>query len=192
MGTRVIGSMRASWPELLRGNQLKSVYHGEAGVRMLRELARSYLTIVKDLSRVVNRLKALYRSWAIPCAGRDVYYTRHRAQWLEKIREAGVRRRAERLYEQLDMLQHLRQQARRELLAESRKHAITAKLRQIPYLGPIRSALAVALIQTPHRFRSKRQLWAYSGLALETGSARNTVMPPANCDARRSSSPFGA
>ena len=42
-----------------------------------------------------------------------------------------MRRRAERLYEQLDMLQHLRQQARRELLAESRKHAITAKLRQI-------------------------------------------------------------
>ncbi|MGA8619059.1 MAG: transposase, partial [Candidatus Sulfotelmatobacter sp.] len=102
--------------ELLRGNQLKSVYHGESGVRMLRELSRSYLTIVKDLSRVMNRLKAVYRSWAIPCAGRDVYYRRHRAQWLDKIREAGVRRRAERLYEQLDMLQHLRQQARRELL----------------------------------------------------------------------------
>jgi hypothetical protein len=50
----------------------------------------------------------VYRSWAIPCAGRDVYYRRHRAQWLDKIREAGVRRRAERLYEQLDMLQHLR------------------------------------------------------------------------------------
>ena len=31
-----------------------------------------------------------------------------------------------------------------------------------------RSALAVALMQTPHRFRTKRQLWAYSGLALET------------------------
>jgi hypothetical protein len=66
------------------------------------------------------------------------------------------------------MLQRLRQQARRELLAESRKHFATAKLRQIPYLGPIRSALLVALIQTPHRFRTKRQLWAYSGLALET------------------------
>src|SRR5579864_6841780 len=55
--------------ELLRGNQLKPVYHGETGMRMLRELARSYLTIVKDVSRVMNRLKALYRSWAIPCAG---------------------------------------------------------------------------------------------------------------------------
>ena len=56
---------------------------------MLRELSRSYLTIVKDLSRVMNRLKAVYRSWAIPCGGRDVYYTRHRAQWLAKIREAS-------------------------------------------------------------------------------------------------------
>src|SRR5437667_9064589 len=71
--------------ELLYLNNLKPVYHGETGVRMLRELARSYLTIVKDLSRVMNRLKALYRSWAIPCAGRDVYYTRHRAEWLGKI-----------------------------------------------------------------------------------------------------------
>src|ERR1700745_239927 len=90
----------------LRLNDLKSVYHGETGVRML----------------------------------------------------GGTRRRAEELYQTLDMLQHLRQQARRELLAESRKHTITAKLRQIPSLGPIRSALAVALIQTPHRFSVKRKL----------------------------------
>src|SRR3989454_12444912 len=39
----------------LRLNDLEPVYHGETGVRMLRELARSYLTIVKDLSRVMNR-----------------------------------------------------------------------------------------------------------------------------------------
>ena len=51
----------------------------------------------------IYRLKALYRSWAIPCAGRDVYYTRHRSQWLGKIPEAGTRRRAE-LYQQLDVL----------------------------------------------------------------------------------------
>ena len=59
--------------DLLRLNDLEPVYHGETGVRMLRELARSYLTIVKDVSRVMTRLKAIYRSWAIPCAGRDVY-----------------------------------------------------------------------------------------------------------------------
>jgi len=154
--------------ELLRGNHLKSVYHGAIGVRTLRELARSYLTTTKDLTRVMSRLKAVYRSWAIPCAGRDVYYARHRNEWLRKIPHPGVRRRAGHLYQQLDMMKDLRKQARRELLVESRKHLITGKLRQIPYVGPIRSALLVALIQTPTRFRTKRQLWAYSGLALET------------------------
>ncbi len=44
-------------------------------VRKQKELARSYLTIVKDLSRVMNRLKALYRSWAIPCAGHLLHTT---------------------------------------------------------------------------------------------------------------------
>jgi transposase len=154
--------------ELLRGGQLKPVYHGENGVRMLRELARSYLATVKDLTRVMNRLKAVYRSWAIPCGGPDVYHRRHRAEWLAKIPHPGPRRRAELLYQQLDALQPIRLQAKRELLRESRKHVATARLRQIPYVGPVRAALLVALIQTPHRFRTKRQLWTYSGLGLET------------------------
>ena len=58
--------------------------------------------------------------------------------------------------------------ARRDLLVESRKHSATKLLRQIPSIGPIRAGLLIALIQTPYRFRTKRQLWAYSGLALET------------------------
>ena len=45
--------------ELLRGGLLSPVYHGENGVRILKELARSYLTITKDVSQVMNRLKAL-------------------------------------------------------------------------------------------------------------------------------------
>src|ERR1700730_9886366 len=31
------------------------------------------MTITRDLTRVMVRLKALYRSWAIPCAGQQVY-----------------------------------------------------------------------------------------------------------------------
>jgi len=154
--------------DLLRGGYLRSVYHGENGLRTLKELARSYLTISKDLTRVMNRVKALYRSWGIGCEGRQVYAPRHRAQWLNRIGEAGVRRRAEFLYQQLDALRALRQAVRRDLLAESRKHGATKLLRQIPYIGPMRTALLMALIQTPHRFRTKRQLWTYSGLAIDT------------------------
>jgi transposase len=154
--------------ELLRAGLLTPVYHGDSGVRTLRELSRSYLTVTQDLTRVMNRLKALYRSWAIPCAGQKVYSPRHRIDWLGQLSEAGVRRRAEQLYLELDGLVQIRRQARRELLTESQKHPARQLLRQIPLLGPIRVALLIALLQTPHRFRTKRQLWAYAGLALQT------------------------
>jgi transposase len=154
--------------ELLRLNSLSPVYHGEHGLRLLRELARSYLALVKDTTRVMMRLKAIYRSRGIPCSGRDVYRPRNRAMWLAKIPEIGLRRRAELFYEQLDLLQPLRKRARREMLIESRKHKETARLQQMPWIGVVRAALLVAIMQTPQRFRTKRQLWAYSGLALET------------------------
>src|SRR5712664_986193 len=157
--------------DLLYMNKIKPVYHGEHGLRMLKELSRSYLTITKDLGRVMNRLKALYRSWAIPCAGKQVYAPRYRSEWLSKITEAGVRRRAELYYQQLDALRFLRQQARKELLAEARKHSATKLLRQIPGIGPLRAAQLIAILQTPHRFRTKRQLWAYGGLGIETHSS---------------------
>jgi transposase len=139
--------------DLLRAGLLTPVYHGESGVRTLRELGRSYVTVTQDLTRVMNRLKALYRSWAIPCAGQEVY---------------SPRRRAEQLYRQLDCLLGIWKDTRRELIAESRKHSASALLQEIPRLGPIRVALLIALIQTPHRFRTKRQLWNYCGLGLRT------------------------
>src|SRR6266853_5928259 len=48
------------------------------------------------------------------------------------------------------------------------KQSATKLLRQVPSIGPIRAALLIALIQTPHRFRTKRQLWTYSGRAINT------------------------
>jgi hypothetical protein len=119
----------------------------------------------------MNRLKAIYRSWAIPCAGQQVYSPRHRAAWLEKLREAGVRRRAEQTYQQLDFLMGIGKETRKELLVESRKHPARQFLEQIPRLGPIRVALLIALLQMPHRFRTKRQLWNYCGLGLRTRSS---------------------
>jgi transposase len=154
--------------ELLRAGLLRPVYHGENGLRTLKELTRTYQVVSKDLHRVMNRIKALYRGWGIPCTDTKVYGRRHREQWLQKISEAGVRRRAELFYQQLDGLQILRRTVRGELLTESRKHAAVELLRQIPFIGPLRAAQLLALMQTPHRFRSKRELWTYSGLAVVT------------------------
>ena len=143
--------------ELLRLDHLTPVYHGEHGLRTLKELVRSYLTITKDLSRVMTRVKAIYRSWAIPCTGKQVYARCHRAEWLAKISEPGVRRRAEFYYQQLDALRVLRQEARRDLLTESKKHKAWKRLCEIPAIGPIRAAVLLGILQTPHRFRTKRK-----------------------------------
>ncbi len=152
--------------DLLRAGLLKAVYHGNDSVRALKELAGSYGSLVRDTTRVMNRLKALYRGRGIECAGRQVYGKLYRGDWLERLRERGVRQRAELLYQQLDVLQVLRRQARQALLVESRQHGAQKLLRSIPGLGPVRVALLMARMQTPHRFRGKRQLWAYAGLAL--------------------------
>jgi hypothetical protein len=40
--------------DLLRTGMLRPVYHGENGIRTRRELGRSYQTIGKDLTRVMN------------------------------------------------------------------------------------------------------------------------------------------
>src|SRR5215467_9572964 len=46
--------------ELLRTNQVHAVYHGKHGTRTLKELGRSYLTLTKDSTRVMNRIKSVY------------------------------------------------------------------------------------------------------------------------------------
>jgi transposase len=62
----------------------------------------------------------------------------------------------------------LRREAKKEMLREARRHKAYPVLKQIPTMGPIRVAEVIARIGSPHRFRTKRQLWTYIGLAVTT------------------------
>lgn len=157
--------------ELLRHGSLRSVYHGEHGTRTLKELVRSYECLVEDITRVKNRLKAIFRARAISSMGRALYQASQREAWLQKLEERGARGRAEVLYQQLDLLKPLHREARRAMLLESRRHEANKLLQQIPELGPVRVAQIIATIDTPHRLRTKRPLWAYLGLAVVTHSS---------------------
>jgi transposase len=154
--------------ELLRTGMLRSVYHGHEATRKLKELVRAYETLSVDTQRTMARIKAIYRGRGIATAGRGVYQARQRDQWLEKLTEPGLRQRAAWLYEQLDQVRTLRKKARQAMLTESRTHRAVNLLRTIPQLGPIRAAFIVATVDTPHRFRTKRQFWSYVGLAVVT------------------------
>jgi transposase len=154
--------------DLLRTGRLRPVYHGSRSVLPLQALAPSDEALVEDTTRAMNRIKALYHSHGIDCPGRGVYTQKQRASWLEKLPAGATRLRAELLHEQLDHTRSLRRQARRALLEESHKHLISARLREIPGLGPLRVARLIARMQTPHRFRTRRNFWTYAGLGLVT------------------------
>jgi len=103
----------------LRAGLLKGVYHGSPQTQTLKQLAHNYETLTEDTTRCINRLKAVYRSQAVKCTGRDLYYRRNRAAWLEKLTEVGWRLRAEFLYQHLDHLCDLRREAKKALLQEA-------------------------------------------------------------------------
>lgn len=156
--------------ELLRLGSLKAVYHGDNGMRELKELVRSYDCLVSDTTRVMNRLKAIYRGRAIGCGGHDIYRQDRREQWLEKLTERGAKQRASFLYQQLAALKPLRHEAKGMMVKEARRQPAYSWLLSVPQFGAVSVAQLLAIVSTPHRFRSKRQFWTYIGLAVVTRS----------------------
>ncbi|MGH7654921.1 MAG: IS110 family transposase [Gemmatimonadaceae bacterium] len=154
--------------EALRRGGLRAVYHASSDRAALKEFARAYQALVEDATRVMLRLKALFRARGIKTPGRSVYRAAERATWLAQLPAPGVRFRAEALYAELEVLLTLRPKAKAALLAEAKRDAAWPVLRTVPFLGPVRVALLLATLQTPWRFRTKRHLWAYAGLAVVT------------------------
>lgn len=154
--------------ELLRAGLLAPIYHGENSVLEVQHLARCYEMLTDDTTRVMGRLKAVFRGQAIACRGRSLYETKHRNRYLDELGECAQRKRTDYLYQELDVLQKLRREARHELIAACRKHPASKWLQSVPFLGPLRTAILLGRVKTPFRFRTKRQFWAYCGLAVET------------------------
>jgi transposase len=160
----------------LRKGDLRSVYHGRGQRIELKELARTYENALEDTTRTMLRLKALFRARAIATRGSEVYQADARAAWKLKLPSRAVRFRAESLWMQLDVLKPIRQEAKQAMLSEARKDPAWERLLSIPFLGPVRVALLLAHAQTPWRFRTKRNLWAYCGFAVVTHSSSDFAL----------------
>ena len=171
--------------ELLRRGALRAVYHGSPHRSTLRELTRTYQNVVEDATRVMQRLKALFRARGIKTPGKRVYHPKNREEWLAELTDEGVRFRAQALYAQLDVLRELRPKVKGTMVAEARRDPAWSVLRSIPFLGPVRVALILAIMRTPWRFRTKRNLWAYCGLAVVTHSSSDFAMVDGQAVRRR-------
>jgi transposase len=153
------------------------VYKDRGAYRELRELARAHGMIVRDVVRVQNRLKSLFRSRGVPVAGKSVYSQKGRIEPLKQL-PAGTRAATETLYTQYDALVEVRKRAESELVEEAQRHKIAKVLQTCPGLGPIRVAQMIPIVMTPHRFRTKRQFWSYCGLGIVMRSSSDWVQGP--------------
>ena len=160
--------------DLLRRDALeRSVYKSPETFTALRQAARGYVAVQRDLVRAKCRLNALYRSRG-ETPNAEIYDKVDRAQWLQKL-PPSQRSLAELLSEQLDGLIQAHQTAEAWLLKEAKRVPVTRLLATVPGIGSIRAALLVAIIVTPARFRTTRQFWSYSGLAIVTRSSSDYV-----------------
>lgn len=158
----------------LRVGTAEPVFKDRGRFSRLRTLSDVYMMVTTDLVRVQNRLKALYRSRGVRTSGQSVYSKRNRDEWLGQL-PITYRSSAELLYAQLDALREVKKDAHAELVEESHRHSISRVLETCPGLGSVRVALLLPILVTPHRFRTSRQLWAYSGLGVVMRSSSDWV-----------------
>ncbi len=158
----------AKMAKLLRLGELQPVYQGPASAQGLKQLVHGYEALVADSTRVMNRLKAIYRGRGLSCKGDAIYRAEERQQWLAELKTAELQQRASNLYVELDCLLQLRVEAERAVGRAARRAEGYQWISSTPGLGPIRTAQILAAVITPHRFRGKRQFWPYCGLAVVT------------------------
>jgi transposase len=160
--------------DLLRRDAVeRSFFKSPNTLTALRQAARGHVSLQSDLVRAKCRLHALYRSRGVTPSA-EIYDNAERDSWLCKL-PASHRSLAELLSEQLDGLTQAHQSAEAWLLEEAKRIPVTRRLATAPGIGPIRSALLVAIVVTPGRFRTTRQFWSYSGLAIVTRSSSDYV-----------------
>lgn len=154
--------------DLLRGGYLKPVYHGQQSTRVLRELVRNYERVLASRTQTKNRLCGLFDGYGISTVAEERYGSdpQVRRELIEALPNAGLRSRARILYFELQAQEMLVEQARKEMLAEARTIQAVRWVQTVPGFGDIRAASFVGWLQTPFRFRGKRQVFKYVGLAV--------------------------
>ena len=149
--------------ELLRLEALRPVFVPTDQTAALRQLAAHYGAALRDRTRAVQRLQAIFRRVGIRCAIKQgrVPIAAHR------LRAEASRFVARALAGHIEWMGGVVSEARQTLVGQAKLNSAFSLLQTIPYIGEIRAAQLVAFIATPQRFRNVRQFWSYAGLGVE-------------------------
>lgn len=149
--------------ELLRLDALHPVYIVTPRTSELRKLVSHYQRCVLDRVRIITRLRALFRQHGIKVAA--TRSAPHRVP-TRRLPNNAVRQIVRANLRQLELASEIRNEARRILVEVARGYAAFELLQTIPYVGELRAAELLAILETPNRFASRKCFWAFAGLAL--------------------------
>ena len=98
--------------------------------------------------------------------GDRAYGTKHRASYLEQIKESTLRAIVGQLYDVLDTLVKTQDKALHQMVQLGKRYPEIPEFMKMPGVGPIGAHVFDAFVQTPHRFATKQKLWRYCKLGI--------------------------
>lgn len=158
---------------LLRLGELKQVYHAENDDRAIfKSAAQHYIDLRKQLTRIKQKIKAMYYHWGIINVFTDSAYSiSGRDKYIERIKHIPIRNQISRLYHLMDQTEAMRKSALKSMKQLGRNYPEIREFEKIPGIGEISAHIFDAFIQTPHRFAHKNRLWKYCRLSITNRSS---------------------
>jgi transposase len=153
--------------EQARLGGLSRVWHGGKDLQELKYAVALYETLTKESTRIKNQIRSVFRGRGVG-DGQRAYDKATRKRALAELPAGPIRVSATRLSAVLDSISVERGAALKDLVKVARRQKLYKLLRTVDGIGPIFGAILIAEIGDPHRFRTRRQLWAYAGLAVAT------------------------
>ena len=153
---------------LLRLGELKGVYHPEEDHRATFKSAVQHYLDLRDQQRgLKTKIKAKFRGAGVmEVYGDRAYGAKHRASYLEQIKESTLRAIVGQLYEVLDTLVETQDKALHQMVQLGKRYPEIPEFMKMPGMGPIGAHVFDAFVQTPHRFATKQKLWRYCKLGI--------------------------
>ena len=153
---------------LLRLGELKQVYHAENDDRAIfKSAAQHYIDLRKQLTRIKQKIKAMYYHWGIINVFTDSAYSiSGRDKYIGRIKHIPIRNQISRLYHLMDQTEAMRKSALKSMKKFGRNYPEIREFEKIPGIGEISAHIFDAFIQTPHRFAHKNRLWKYCRLSI--------------------------
>lgn len=150
--------------QLLRVDLISTVYVSTVKTRQLKEVLRHRQRLVRDITRMKNRIHILLmkNNYQVPCS--DLFGVQG-LKYLQKISLPDYQREQVEIY--LSLYGQIREKVEpltKKIQEMAQEHPIAKLLMTIPGIGPIVAMFIVAEIEDLGRFRSYRNLASYAGL----------------------------